>query len=207
MLLRVLPNSVITITMARRKGPWWAVPLILLLILSLLPSTWGCKPVPKDKYNPMCEENESIAKICPLRLVNKCPNLLLSDFHTSQTSVDSHDSTNVGLFNWNSSVGVHGQSSIAFFFIGYISAIATMLAVQRCRQSKKHKLRLQDLLSQVAQATATTAQHAPAPARPTMVPLLPNARLQLGGGTAQGAQPTRGALPQLEYSGEFIPLT
>ena len=155
----------------------------------------------------MCEENESIVKICPLRLTHKCPNLLLSDFHTSQSNMDSHDITNLGLINWNTSVGLHGQSSIAFFFIGYISAVATMMAVQCCRQSKKHKMRLQDLLSRIATASAQTAQNAPAPARPAMLPLLPNTRLQLGGGAGQGPQPARGALPQLEYEGAFIPLT
>ena len=71
MHLEVQHNSIITYTMAARKGPWWAIPLILLILLCLMPGTWGCKPAPKEKYNPMCEENASIAKICPLRLTHQ----------------------------------------------------------------------------------------------------------------------------------------
>ena len=168
MHLEVQHSSIITYTMAARKGPLWAIPLILLC---LGPVTWGCKPAPKETYNPMCQENPSIAKICLLRLTRCCPNLFLSDFHTSQSNSDSHDNTNFGFINWNSNIGLHGQSSLVFFFVGYACAVATMMAVQRCRQSRRHKRTMQELLSKIASTSASAAQNIPA--RPAMLPLFP----------------------------------
>ena len=176
-----------------------------MLLISLVAVAQSCKPVKNEKYNPMCQENPSIAKICPLKLSRRCPNLLLSDFHTFQSSSDSHNQANFGFINWNSNIGLHGQSSLVFFFVGYACAVTTMLAVQCCRQSRRYKRTMQELLSKIASTSASAAQNIPA--CPAMLPLFPQTRLQLGGGAGQGPQLARGALPQLDYAGDFIPLT
>ena len=110
----MLFRSVITITtMEAHRVTWWALPM---LMFSLVAVTQSCKPVKPEKYNPMCTKNPSIPKVCPLTLTRRCPNLLLSDFHTSQSSADSHNQANYGFINRNSTIGLHDQSSVIFFF-------------------------------------------------------------------------------------------
>ena len=199
-------NSVITLS--TMKSPRLTLWPLTLFIFSLVAFTSGCKPAkPSEKWNPMCSSNPSVPKVCPLSLTRKCPNLLLSDFSTSQTSMDSHNQQNFGLVNWNSAVGIHAQSSIIFFFLGAASAVAVMLGVQRCRQGRRHKRTMRDLLSRIASSSASAANTAQgAPARAAVLPLFPQQRLQLGA-PSQGPQAARGALPQLDYKGPFIPLS
>jgi hypothetical protein len=148
-----------------------------------------------------------VAKVCPLDLTRKCPNLLLSDFSTSQSNVDSHDSQNFGLVNWSSNVGIHGQSSVLFFCLGAATSLAVMMGVTRCRQGRRHKKSMRELLSRIASSSAAAASTAQgAQTRAAVLPLFPQQRLQLGT-AGQGPQTSGGPLPQLEYEGQFIPLT
>ena len=199
-------NSVISLsTMKPSRLTLWP---LLLGIFSLIALSTGCRPAKQpEKWDPMCASNPSVAKICPLALTHKCPNLLLSDFSTSQTDMDSHNQQNIGLINWNANVGIHAQSSIIFFLLGAASAVAVMMGVQRCRQGRRHKRTMRDLLSRIASSSATAAHTAQgAPARATVLPLFPQQQLRLGP-AGQGPQATRASLPQLEYKGQFIPLS
>ena len=181
---------------------------LLLLFFSLMPLSKECKPAPKSKaWDPMCKDNPTVQKICPLDLTHKCPNLLLSDFSTNQNSFDSHNSENIGLINWSSNIGLHGQSSVLFFFLGSATTLAIMLAISRCKQTKKHKRSMRELLTRIASSSAAAASTAQGPQhRAAVLPLFPPGRLQLG---QAGREPdtSGGALPQLQYQGEFIPLT
>ena len=146
-------------------------------------------------------------KICPLDLTHKCPNLLLSDFSTNQNSIDSHNSENIGLINWSTNIGLHGQSSVLFFCLGSATTLAVMLAITRCKQTKKHKRSMRELLSRITSSSAAAASTAQgAQPRATVLPLFPPQRLQLGQ-AGKGPDTSGGALPQLQYEGQFIPLT
>ena len=154
----------------------------------------------------MCVKSKC-GKDLPTGLTHKCPNLLLSDFSSSQSNIHSHDQKNFGIVNWNSNVGIHGQSSVIFFFLGAASAVAVMMGVQRCRQGRRHKRTMRDLLSRIASSSATAANTAQgAHARAAVLPLFPQQQLQLGP-AGQGPQTSGAPLPQLEYEGQFIPLT
>ena len=114
---QTFPNSVITImALGPPQVAFWPVTLLLFSITAMLR---GCKPAkPSERYNPYCESNPSVPKVCPLSLTAKCPRLMLSDFSTSQSTTDSHDQANYGLVNWISSIGIRVQSSMIFFVLG-----------------------------------------------------------------------------------------
>ena len=121
--------------------------------------------------------------------------------------MDSHNQNNIGLINWNSNVGIHAQSSIIFFLLGVAVAVAVMMGTQRCKQARRHKKTMTELLSRIASSSATAAHSAQGtPARAPLIPVFPQQQLRLGQ-TSQGAPATGATLPQLEYEGQFIPLS
>ena len=154
MRLTVAWNTVISETsMKPKRLTLWP---LLLGVFSLVAVSSGCRPAKKAKdWDPMCKDNPSVAKMCPLDLTHKCPNLMLSDFSTTNTHFDSHDQRNYGLINWSSSVGIHCQSSLIFFFLGAGTALTLMFGKQRCKQGRKHKREMTDLLSKIASSSAT----------------------------------------------------
>ena len=130
--LQTFPNSVITImAMVPPRVTFWPLTLLLFSMTAMIR---GCKPAkPSERYNPFCESNPSVPKVCPLSLTAKCPRLMLSDFSTLQSTTDSHDQSNFGLINWNSSIGIHARSSMIFFVLGAACAVTVMMGIQRCR--------------------------------------------------------------------------
>jgi hypothetical protein len=65
---------------------------------------------------------------------------------------------------------------------------------------------MRELLTRIASSSAAAASTAQSPQHRAVLPLFPPGRLQLG---QAGREPdtSGGALPQLQYQGEFIPLT